>query len=195
VKPVLAWHIITWPPATDKDGVTVTQQGLQWNHGQNICTFIAALENALMFCLNIVSRKVSCALSASFPLGTGSKQPNVKISNFMELVRSWEAASCAATHEPPNILWNPKVHYRVHKSPPVVPALSQIEPVHTNPSYLSKISFNVIHPPTSWSSSWSLSFRLSHQYPICIPLHPSVLSNPPWLHRHNYARLRLQVMN
>jgi hypothetical protein len=26
-----------------------------------------------------------------------------------------------------------------------------------------------IHPPTSWSSQWSSSFRLSHQYPICIP--------------------------
>jgi hypothetical protein len=24
----------------------------------------------------------------------------------------------------------------------------------------------------SWSSQWSLSFWSSHQYPICIPLHP-----------------------
>jgi hypothetical protein len=29
LQPVLGWHIITWPPATDKDGLTVTQQGLQ----------------------------------------------------------------------------------------------------------------------------------------------------------------------
>jgi hypothetical protein len=27
-------------------------------------------------------------------------------------------------------------------------------------------------PPTSLSSQWSLSFWLSHQYPICIPLSP-----------------------
>jgi hypothetical protein len=30
--------------------------------------------------------------------------------------------------------------------------LSQIDPVHTIPSYLSKIHFNIVHPPTSWSS-------------------------------------------
>jgi hypothetical protein len=30
--------------------------------------------------------------------------------------------------------------------------LSQINPVHTTPSYLSKIHVNIIHPPTSWPS-------------------------------------------
>jgi hypothetical protein len=30
---------------------------------------------------------------------------------------------------------------------------------------------NIVHPPTSWSSQWPLSW-LSHQYPICIPLLP-----------------------
>jgi hypothetical protein len=37
---------------------------------------------------------------------------------------------------------------------------------------LSKIHFNIVQPPTPWSSQWSLSFWLSHQYPICIPLLP-----------------------
>jgi hypothetical protein len=54
----------------------------------------------------------------------------------------------------------------------VVPILSQIDPIHTISSYLSKIHFNIVHPPTSWSSQWSLSFWLSHQYPTCIPLLP-----------------------
>jgi hypothetical protein len=46
------------------------------------------------------------------------------------------------------------------------------EPYQSNPHHptLSKINCNIVHPPTSWSSQWSLSFYLSHQYPICIPL-------------------------
>jgi hypothetical protein len=43
----------------------------------------------------------------------------------------------------------PNVHYRVHKSPTPVPILRQIDPVHTIPSYLSKIHLNIVHPPTS----------------------------------------------
>jgi hypothetical protein len=57
------------------------------------------------------------------------------------------------------------------------------EPHRSNPYHpiLSKIHFNVIHPPTSWASQWSPSFRLSHQYPICIPPSPIRATYPAHL--------------
>jgi hypothetical protein len=70
----------------------------------------------------------------------------------MELSPSWEAAIYAATQERLSNLLNPKVHYRVQKSPPLLSILNQIDPVHTTLSYLCNIHFNIVHPPTSYSS-------------------------------------------
>jgi hypothetical protein len=66
--------------------------------------------------------------------------------SLMKLSPSWDAANCAAIQELPSVLWNPKVHYRVHKRPPLVPILSQIYPIHTISSCLSNIHFNIVHP-------------------------------------------------
>jgi hypothetical protein len=91
----------------------------------------------------------------------------------MEMSPSWGAANCAATQEFPRNVWDLKVHHHIQKNPPLVPNLSQTDPVHTTPLYLS-----ISH--------------LCLGHPIGIPLCPHSCympcpSHPPWLDHSNYT--------
>jgi hypothetical protein len=105
------------------------------------------------------------------------------VQNIRELSLSWEAPSCRVTEEFPSILWNTNVHYSVHKSPQLVPILSQINPVHTTPSYLSSnlilssrlrlgLSSGLFHSgfPTKILYSFIFSPCMLHALSISFPL-------------------------
>ena len=98
---------------------------------------------------------------------------------------SWEANGFSASQEIPHILWNPKFHYCIHKSPPPLPTFSQLVPVHTSTSHFLKIHFNIILPSPPGFSKWFLTLRFPHLSPIsaACPAHPifSILSPKQYL--------------
>jgi hypothetical protein len=145
--------------------LTVTKYGSE--DGARVSKRVALDRNPM--CL------IQCCANKEVEVATASWD----VTYLLTYVRSWALPEKLPIVQPfrkfPAILTDPKVHHRVHKCPSLVPILSQFDPVPTIPSHLSKIHFNIFHPPTSWSSQWALSFWLSHQYPICIP------SSPPFV--------------
>lgn len=85
---------------------------------------------------------------------------------------SWEANNSTASQDIRRILRNPKVHYRLNNSPPYVPTMSKMNPVHTFPLYFFKMHFNIIYP----SAPTSLGFPI--KYAVALPLFPAKCHMP-----------------
>jgi len=100
----------------------------------------------------------------------------------MEQSPSCEANRFSASQEISHILWNPKFHYHIHKCPPTVPIVSQLDTVHTPTSKFLKFDFNIILPSTPGSSKCSLTLKFPLQNPVytsflphaCYMLRPSL---------------------
>ena len=91
---------------------------------------------------------------------------NYLLSFSMEQSPFSRANRFSAIQEIPLILWNPKVYYRIHKCPPPVRILSQLDPVYAATFHFLKIHVNIIFPSTPGSSKWSLSFRFPQLNPV-----------------------------
>jgi len=92
---------------------------------------------------------------------------------------SWESNRFSASQETPQILWNPKVHYRIHKCPPPVHILSQLDLIRASRSQFLNIHLYIIFPSTSGSRKRSLSIRFPHLNPV----HPPTLAQICYMSR------------
>jgi len=104
-----------------------------------------------------------------------------QLTNSMEQ-SPWEVSNYSASWETLCLLWNLKVHYHVHKRPPLVPLLSHTHLSHTSHCSLVFILILSSHLCLSHLSGLFLSSFLTKIlyifliFPVCYMPHPS---HPP----------------
>jgi hypothetical protein len=107
------------------------------------------------------------------------KYPLFEGTNSMQQSPSWEANSHSASQEIPHLLWNPKVHYHVHKIPTLARILSQMNQVHNLPTISRRsiliLSYYLLRSLLSGLFPSGLSTRILYAF-INIPC---VLHDPP----------------
>ena len=123
-------------------------------------SYLTRLSITLLWDIELISYKQPCLFE--FPMTVNSKVTVFRdagslphftgtccillylLTYSIEQSPSWEANRFSASQEIPRILWNPNIHYRIHKCPPPVPILSQLDPVHAPTSHFLKIHLNII---------------------------------------------------
>ena len=111
----------------------------------------------------------------------------------MEQSPSSEANRSSANREIPQILWNPNVHYRIHKCPTTDPIQSQNNPVHAFPSHVLNVQFKIILSSLPRSSKWS--FPSGHSTEnlyalLLLPLSATCPTHPILLDSTNQENVR-----
>lgn len=111
-------------------------------------------------------------------LWSDHEEQNLKLSNSTEQNHIWEADSHSYSQQIFRLFRNPKVQYSVHNSHPVVPFLSQMNPlVHTIRYHFLKLDFNILLvSQLVFRRFFWLCYSLSVR-PNCCPQHPVPTDN------------------